>query len=257
MVRSRSDDLRDGASAGYMAARKTVQRVVQQIDALLNGQTLGAALAAHLAPVLGGPRTAIATPVATNILARIPLGTVVPDSRVTTNGDIAFTYQTIEKTIDLHGADLAFDFLLTDALTMTGTYSWVSDVEFPEIESGQRPLTLNAPDHKGSLGIKWDVRQRALTGEVRARYQNTFPVNSAVFVTGINLPAPGGGTYQYRQPPTSTFVDAQVTMRRTLGGSRGMLWSIGATNLLDRKVPLFAGVPDIGRLVMTRLQFSF
>ncbi|HEX2780620.1 MAG TPA: TonB-dependent receptor, partial [Gemmatimonadaceae bacterium] len=225
-------------------------------NALLNGPTLGAGLVGHLTPTIGAARAAAVGPVVANALARIPLGTVVPDSRVTTNGDIAFTYQTIEKTIDLHGADVAFDFLLTDALTMTGTYSWVSDVEFPEIESGQRPLTLNAPDHKGSLGIKWDAMQRAFTGELRARYQNTFPVNSAVFVTGVNLPAPGGGTYQYRQPPTSTFVDAQVTMRRTLGGSRGMLWSIGATNLLDRRVPVFAGVPDIGRLVMTRLQFT-
>ena len=226
-------------------------------NTLLNGPQLGAALAAHLAPVLGPGRTGIATPVTTNILARIPLGTVVPDSRVTTNADIAFTYQNIDESIDLQGADVAFDFLMSDALTMTGNYSWVSDVVFPEIQSGQQPLTLNAPDHKGSLGFRYDYRQRKVTGELRARYQNTFPVNSAVFVTGVALPAPGGGIYTYRQPPTSTFLDAQVTWRGSAGGSRGMLFSVGATNLLDRRVPLFAGVPDIGRLIMTRLQFTF
>jgi uncharacterized protein (DUF885 family) len=43
MIRSRIDDLRYGASEGYTAARKTVVRVVQQIDALLAGETLDGA----------------------------------------------------------------------------------------------------------------------------------------------------------------------------------------------------------------------
>ena len=225
-------------------------------NALLNGPTLVPALIAHLTPVLGAQGAAqVGTLVGTG-LAGIPLGTVVPDSRVTTNGDIAFTYQTIEKAINLHGADVAFDFLLTDALTMLGTYSWVSDVIFPEIESGQRPLTLNAPDHKASLAFRYNYLRRKVTGELRGRYQNTFPVNSGVFVTGVPL-GPPGNTYEYRQPPTASFLDAQVTWRGSFGSSRGMLFSLGATNLLDNKVPLFAGVPDIGRLAMTRLQFTF
>src|SRR5687768_15352528 len=48
MIRSRIDDLRYGSSEGYTAARQTVFRVVQQIDALLAGPTLdGAAVRAH------------------------------------------------------------------------------------------------------------------------------------------------------------------------------------------------------------------
>jgi len=43
MIRSRIDDLRYGASEGYTAARQTVHRVVQQIDALLAGPTLDSA----------------------------------------------------------------------------------------------------------------------------------------------------------------------------------------------------------------------
>jgi uncharacterized protein (DUF885 family) len=42
-IRSRIDDLRYGASEGYTAARKTVQRVVQQIDALVDGPSLDSA----------------------------------------------------------------------------------------------------------------------------------------------------------------------------------------------------------------------
>ena len=43
MIRSRIDDLRYGASEGYTAARNTVERVVQQVDALVAGDTLDAA----------------------------------------------------------------------------------------------------------------------------------------------------------------------------------------------------------------------
>jgi uncharacterized protein (DUF885 family) len=44
-IRARIDDLRYGASEGYTAARNTVQRVVQQIDALVAGDTLDSAAA--------------------------------------------------------------------------------------------------------------------------------------------------------------------------------------------------------------------
>jgi uncharacterized protein (DUF885 family) len=42
-IRSRIDDLRYGASEGYTAAKRTVQRVVEQIDALVEGETLDSA----------------------------------------------------------------------------------------------------------------------------------------------------------------------------------------------------------------------
>ncbi|HUQ45325.1 MAG TPA: TonB-dependent receptor [Gemmatimonadaceae bacterium] len=223
-------------------------------NALLDGPTLGAGLAAHLQPVLGASAPAVAAAVAGS-LARIPLGTVVPDSRVTTNADIAFTYRSIDKAIDLSGADVAFEYKLTNALSTLGTYSWVNKTEF-DIEPGQPPLTLNAPNHKGSVALRFDDQPRNLTTELRARYQNTFRVNSAVFVTGTDLTAPNGSKYQYRQPPTATFLDAQVSLK-VPGVANGALFSLGATNLLDNKVPMFAGVPDIGRLVMSRLQLTF
>lgn len=224
-------------------------------NTLLDGPSLGAGLAAHLAPVLGAAGAAqVATAVAGS-LARIPLGTVVPDSRVTTNGDIAFTYRSIDKSINLHGVDVAFDYMLANSWSAAGTYSWMSDTEF-DIEAGQLPLTLNSPDHKGSLALKWNDAPRNITAEVRGRYQNTFRVNSAVFVTGVDLTAPNGSKYQYRQPPTVTFLDAQVAWRVPLQAARGALFSLSGTNLLDKRVPSFAGVPDIGRLIMTRLQLT-
>jgi iron complex outermembrane receptor protein len=131
----------------------------------------------------------------------------------------------------------------------------MSDTEF-DIEPGQLPLTLNSPDHKASLAFKFNDAPRNLTMELRGRYQNTFRVNSAVFVTGVDLTAPDGSKYQYRQPPTATFLDAQIAWRLPMASARGALISLSGTNLLDNKVPMFAGVPEIGRLIMTRLQFT-
>ena len=223
-------------------------------NALLDGPTLAAGLAAHLQPVLGASAPTVAANVATS-LARIPLGTVVPDSRVTTNGDIAFTYRSIDKSINLSGFDVAFDYALSSDLGASGTYSFVSETAF-DIDPGQPPLTLNAPDHKASLGFRHTYAPRNLTSEIRGRYQNTFPVNSAVFVTGTELTAPDGSKYRYQQPPTAMFLDAQVTLRLPQV-ARGALLSVGGTNLLDNEVVMFAGVPEIGRLLMTRLQFTF
>ena len=223
-------------------------------NALLDGPTLGAGLAAHLAPVLGASAPAVAAAVAGS-LARIPLGTVVPDSRVTNNSDIAFTYKSIDKSINLSGADVAFDYMMTSDLSAAGTYSWMSKTEF-DIEPGQPPLTLNSPNHKASLALHYTDTPHNITTELRGRYQNTFRVNSAVFVTGTDLTAPDGSKYQYRQPPTAMFLDAQVAWRLPFSAARGALVSISGTNLLDNRVPLFAGVPEIGRLVMTRLQLT-
>lgn len=223
-------------------------------NALLDGPTLGAALAAHLTPVLGPSAPAVAAAVAGS-LARIPLGTVVPDSRVTTNSDIAFTYKSIDKSIYLSGADVAFEYAATPDLSASGTYSWMSRTEF-DIEPGQPPLTLNAPNHKASLALRHSDSPHGITTELRGRYQNTFRVNSAVFITGRDLKAPDGSTYQYRQPPTAMFLDAQIAWRLPLAAANGALFSLSATNLLNNRVPMFAGVPDIGRLVMTRLQFT-
>ena len=229
-------------------------------SALLDPTTLGPAMYAHIASAFGTDAADLLTESLVSNMARIPLGTVVPDHPLTDNADIAFTYKNIDESIDLYGADIALDYLVTDDFSVLGTYSWISDSEFPEIPSGFRPLTLNAPDNKASLTLRYDYRPRNLGFELRGRYQNTFPVNSAVFVTGHRFPLPGGlpdDRYEYEQPPTATFLDAQVVWRFPWAAARNTVFSISGNNLLDNKVPSFAGVPSIGRMIMTRLQVTF
>jgi iron complex outermembrane receptor protein len=62
--------------------------------------------------------------------------------------------------------------------------------------------------------------------------------------------------YCYDNVPAITTFDAQVSKRFTVGAQK-LLWSINASNLTDKKYVTFAGVPQIGRMVLTRLQFQF
>jgi iron complex outermembrane receptor protein len=110
------------------------------------------------------------------------------------------------------------------------------------------------------------------------KYNEAYPVNSSSYqtnsaniiaagrpgapttpptATGFNRcsPAPAG-TFCYENVPEAFIVDAQVSKRFDLGGNR-FTWSLSATNLFDNRVRTFPGVPEIGRMLMTRLQYQF
>ncbi|MFY7922516.1 MAG: hypothetical protein ACOVSI_08885, partial [Gemmatimonas sp.] len=102
------------------------------------------------------------------------------------------------------------------------------------------------------------------------------PVNSGVYATSVAYPLAAGqtgavagstgganrcspapaGTFCYEDVPEAFLVDAQLSKRFELGGQR-LLWALNATNLFDNRVRTFPGVPEIGRMVMTRIQYSF
>jgi iron complex outermembrane receptor protein len=80
-----------------------------------------------------------------------------------------------------------------------------------------------------------------LSFELRGRYGNAFPVNSGVYVGNV---------------PVNAFLDAQFSWRLPFPG-QSVTWSITGTNILDNKRVTFIGTPEIGRLVMTRVQYAF
>jgi len=215
-------------------------------NAFLDPTTLGATLGAVLtAEAQAGrvPAAAIAPLAAalTGQLAQVPVGTVVPDSPLADTPSLFFSYRNIDKTIDYSGVDLAFDYLLSDRVTLIGTYSWVSDVLFPEVSTGPDTLTLNSPNNKATLTARYRDEVSGLSFELRGRYANAFPVNSGVYVGNV---------------PVNAFLDAQFSWRLPLPG-QSVTWSITGTNILDNKRVTFIGTPEIGRLVMTRVQYAF
>jgi len=215
-------------------------------NAFLDPTTLGATIAGVLtaeaqagrvpAQAVGALTTALA-----GQLAQVPVGTVVPDSPLADTPSLFFSYRNIDKTIDYSGVDLAFDYLLSDRVTLLGTYSWVSDVLFPEVSTGPDTLTLNSPNNKATLTARYRDEVSGLSFELRGRYGNAFPVNSGVYVGNV---------------PVNAFLDAQFSWRLPFPG-QSVTWSITGTNILDNKRVTFIGTPEIGRLVMTRVQYAF
>jgi iron complex outermembrane receptor protein len=146
----------------------------------------------------------------------------------------------VPGTTNVHGADLSFDLGLTERWSMLGTYSWVNDVLFPT-PPGVEQITLNAADNKASLTARYNDRDRGFRAELRGRYVNAFPVNDGVWVGEV---------------PVNAMVDAGFTIGIPTTDGRG-LFSLNATNLFDNERRSYVGVPEIGRMVMSRIQYTF
>ena len=85
----------------------------------------------------------------------------------------------------------------------------------------------------------------------------TGAATPAAGATGFSKCAPAAtGTYCYEEVPEAFTFDVQVSKRFDLGAQK-LLWSINAQNLFDNRVRTFQGAPEIGRMLMTRLQYSF
>jgi outer membrane receptor for ferrienterochelin and colicins len=215
-------------------------------NAFMNGQQLGAFVGGILAQQAAAGRIppAAVQPLATSIataLAQIPVGTVVPESPLANTPDLFFSYRNIEETIDLYGTDLAVDYLLSDRFSVIGTYSWVSDVVFPEIVSGIDTLLLNSPDHKATLTGRYRDEAIGVSFELRGRYQNAYSVNSGVYVGDV---------------PVNAFLDASFAWRLPIQG-QNVTWSISGTNITNNKRITFVGTPEIGRMLLTKVQYTF
>lgn len=208
--------------------------------------------------------TAIAQQVApqlTAVLAQAPLGTITFADE--TRPDVLFTYFSLNRTIDLFGIDLGYDFELNRNLVLAGTYSWQSrhtfdNVVFSRLEGGNGlPYMSNSPKHKASLSTRYTTDDRQWSGELRGRYTDAFPVNSGLFASGIDFTDPnGGGTYQYPSVPTTLTLDIGATWRPMIEG-HDLAISLNVTNLLDSQKPTFAGTAPLGRLILSRISYRF
>jgi iron complex outermembrane receptor protein len=183
--------------------------------------------------------------------ASLPLGTVAPDQAEST--DLILSYRNFGD-VDLWGADVSFQFLATDRVSFTGSYSHVSDECFrlgegsggngtgADVAPCTSPLdiALNAPRNKGSLGVRYQDRLVGLTLEGRARFTEAFPMNSGVYTGEVA----GYGVF-----------DANVAYELPALGDATV--GLTATNIFDNRHREFVGAPDLGRLVLVRLQYRF
>jgi iron complex outermembrane receptor protein len=150
--------------------------------------------------------------------------------------------------VSLWGADLAFDYLFTDLFSVGGTWSWVCDDFFTAEEAdGPTDVALNASSHKFSLNGRYREGITGFSADLGVKLTKGFPVNSGVYVTPIQT----DGTRE--SLPSWTVVDAQAAYRFKWG----LLAGIGVQNLLNENYATFAGIPQLGRMIITKLQYTF
>lgn len=257
----------------------------QQLGGYIGAQT-GAFLVQQLTPVIGAANAAafaglVAPQVAGQLAPRLapaPLGVVTFDgANIKPNGLYA-TYQTVESDpLWITGLDLATSFAATPRLSLEATYSYANRNVFEGINGGNgAPLMSNAPRSRGTAGFRFDDAERAYSFSALARYSDAYPVNSGVYATNVAFPIPAGnpgaianaaggynrcnpapaGTFCYDNVPSFMTLDLQFSKTFDLGGNQ-FRWSVTGQNILNNEVATFPGVPAIGRLVMTRLQYSF
>ena len=173
--------------------------------------------------------------------AAIPLGMVNPDQLDTP--DVFLTYRNFGD-VDYIGADLAAQILLSDRLRINANYSYVSkecfDFNNDESCASNQDIALNAPGHKGALGVTWDDRSSGLTAQARVRATDGFPMNSGVYIGDVDGYAVVDASVGYRLPMLPA---ARVALH--------------ASNLLNNLHREFVGAPEIGRLLVTRLRYDF
>ncbi|MBI4519329.1 MAG: TonB-dependent receptor [Gemmatimonadetes bacterium] len=246
------------ADVWYSQHTDFVSPLIPQTPLLLyNGQQLGQYLVPRLVPVLmqsgmSAPQAqATATAIATG-MAKVPLA-VVSSPQVNADGaDVMATYVNFGD-VDLWGTDLSATLILSDLWSMGVTGSWVSKDHLRILLQGEEQVVaLNAPKSKGSFNVKYRDVGAGLSGEVRVRYTDGFPANSADYRGLQCLKIPGE---LLSEPCVESFTLVDLSGSYRLTPSTSVQLSI--SNLFDEPFRSFVGTPAIGRLALVRLKWEF
>ena len=215
----------------------------------VNPQQLVPFLVTRLTPVVG-PANAQAI---AQGMARLPGGVISSEAANTIGADMIVTYRNFGE-VDLSGIDVAATALLGEYLQLGVTGSLTSD-DFFRLPLGQAQrdtqlVALNAPKKKASANLAYRNVARGLNGEVRVRWTDEFPANSAGYV-GLNCV---DSTLQGDCVPSYTLVDVSAGYRLPF---RGASLQLSVTNLFDEDYQSFIGVPPVKRMGILRLRYDF
>jgi iron complex outermembrane receptor protein len=194
-----------------------------------------AALTAYLTPYLGGD-AATAAQVAAG-MAQIPLGVVTPANATDPTALLQLRHQ--GGSFTRLGVDVEVSYLVSNALTVSGNYSWVNRDSIGSA-GGSDMAVLSAPRNKGALAVSfrplgnsWGVWAQGLAVE-------TYPVKSGWFQGTI---------------PGYAVLNAGVTTQ--LPSHPDLTVSLTATNIFNHLHQEYVGAPVIGRLLVGRIQAAY
>jgi len=144
--------------------------------------------------------------------------------------------------ISYYGVDVSVQVIASDAVSVFGNISWVSDDFFDneelEEENTSLSLALNAPTLKAKFGGSYNLPS-GFTVNASGRYIKGFPVRSGPYIGDLEnyfLIDIGGGY---------------------IFDNNGLRFDIGISNLLDDDHREFVGAPKLGRVAMGRVTYTF
>jgi outer membrane receptor for ferrienterochelin and colicins len=225
----------------------------QQLGLFLGNSIAQALIAAGQSPAVAAATGQAAAGALTPLVAALPVGATAFTNSLYDQPYLVFSYQKATGSINVNGVDLAADIFLDRGWSVAATYSNLSRNVFPDAPGATtlNPLTANAAKNRATTTIRYENQPHAWSAEVRGRYTDAFPVNSGVF-NSYGLPT---GSVRYPPVPVNALLDAGFSWVLPVRGSPR--WSLNATNLLDNKVATFVGVPAIGRMILTRVQYQY
>jgi outer membrane receptor for ferrienterochelin and colicins len=232
----------------FLDANTTAQYITGVLAAAQVPPAQIAALVPTLTCVLTGPKVTGCTQ------PGVPLGTVVPSSSLTNTSDVFLTYRNFGS-VTLYGLDLSATYLIGNEWSLSGAYSHVNKDFFTKDEvDGPTDVALNAPKNKGAVALQYAQGLDGFAGEVRGRYVQGFPVNSGVYTTPLETGACESTNTCGRESINDyTLVDAAGSYRFKWG----MVVSLSIQNVLNKNYQTFAGLPYLGRQILSRISYTF
>jgi iron complex outermembrane receptor protein len=170
-------------------------------------------------------------------IASIPVGTVTPEEG--DPADLLVTTRTYGN-VSHYGVELSLAYYTFENWAFSGNYSYVSE-NYWERKSGEpEDVALNAPKHKIGVAVHYNNPNLGLISQLRLRYIDNFPVISGV----------GRGTV-----PSYFVMDINASYK--LPFNRSFELALSIQNLLNNLHTEFVAVPEIGRLAILRIKYSF
>lgn len=157
--------------------------------------------------------------------------------------ELMLTYRNFGN-VDFYGSDIALQYLASDALSLYANISLVSD-DFFDDEELEEPgsgltLSLNAPMVKGRAGFQYTFTN-GLSVNASGRYVEEFPIRSG----------PYEGTLE------SYFLLDLGAGYDLSQFTPGLRLDVNVSNVTDNMHREFIGAPQLGRMAMGRLTYSF
>ncbi len=140
--------------------------------------------------------------------------------------------------VALYGADLALAYDLSQYLSFGGSYSFVSKNFFKKSDEQVHDIYLNAPKHKFGVYLQYANPRIGLFAHARLRFVDAFDMYGPFVGTRVE---------------SHTVVDMNLRWNLLYNSQL----AVTVQNLLDNEHSEFVGAPEIGRLAMLRVSYSF